>query len=59
MHRRQVVVISREDQEYFRQLRESQDAKAQAHGADVFRWTWRHYIKLMEASERRGPELSH
>ncbi len=49
-------VISPEDQEYFRKLRETQDAKAQAHGADVFQWTWRHYIKLMGASEKRGQE---
>ena len=49
-------VISPEDQEYFRMLRESQDAKAQAHGADVYQWTWRHYIKLMGASQKRGQE---
>ncbi len=48
--------ISPEDQEYFRRLRETQDAKAQAHGADVFQWTWRHYITLMGASEKRGRE---
>jgi 3,4-dihydroxyphthalate decarboxylase len=51
-------VISPEDQEYFRKLRETQDAKAKAHGADVFQWTWRHYIKLMQASEKRGQEAS-
>lgn len=49
-------VISPEDQEYFRRLRETQDAKAQAHGADVFQWTWRHYIKLMAAGDNRGRE---
>jgi ribulose-5-phosphate 4-epimerase/fuculose-1-phosphate aldolase len=43
--------ISPEDQEYFRKLRETQDKKAKAHGADVFKWTWRHYTKLLEASE--------
>ena len=43
-------VISPEDQEYFRRLRETQDQKAQAHGADVFQWTWRHYIRLLAAS---------
>ncbi|MES2977844.1 MAG: class II aldolase/adducin family protein [Pseudomonadota bacterium] len=48
--------ISAEDQEYFRKLRETQDAKAKAHGADVFQWTWRHYIKLMQAGEKRGQE---
>lgn len=49
-------VISPEDQEYFHKLRETQDAKAKSHGADVFQWTWRHYIKLMQASEKRGQE---
>lgn len=43
--------ISPEDQEYFKTLRETQDGKAQAHGKDVFRWTWRHYTKLLEANE--------
>jgi 3,4-dihydroxyphthalate decarboxylase len=47
-------VISPEDQEYFRKLRETQDAKAKSHGADVFQWTWRHYINLMQAGEKRG-----
>src|SRR4051794_5477165 len=43
--------ISAEDQEYFRKLRETQDKKAAAHNVDVFKWTWRHYTKLLEASE--------
>ncbi len=43
--------ISLEDQEYFRKLRETQDAKARSHGADVFKWTWRHYTRLLQASE--------
>lgn len=43
--------ISPEDQEYFGKLREAQDKKASAHDKDVFRWTWRHYTKLLEASE--------
>lgn len=43
--------ISLEDQEYFRKLRETQDARARAHGADVFKWTWRHYTRLLQASE--------
>jgi 3,4-dihydroxyphthalate decarboxylase len=43
--------ISPEDQEYFRKLRESQDKKASAHNQDVFKWTWRHYTKLLEAGE--------
>ena len=43
--------ISPEDQEYFRNLREKQDKKAAAHNVDVFKWTWRHYTKLLEASE--------
>lgn len=43
--------ISAEDQEYFRRLRETQDAKARAHGADVFKWTWRHYLQLLRSSE--------
>lgn len=47
-------VISPEDQEYFRKLRETQDQKAQAHGKDVFKWTWRHYTQLLRASERAG-----
>lgn len=47
-------VISPEDQEYFRKLRETQDAKVKSHGADVFQWTWRHYINLMQAGEKRG-----
>ncbi len=42
--------ISAQDQEYFRKLRETQDAKARAHGADVFKWTWRHYVRLLETS---------
>lgn len=46
--------ISAEDAEYFRRLRETQDRKAQAHGADVFKWTWRHYVKLLSDSERGG-----
>jgi 3,4-dihydroxyphthalate decarboxylase len=46
--------ISPEDAEYFRRLRETQDRKAQAHGADVFKWTWRHYVRLLEDSERGG-----
>ncbi|MEX0923660.1 MAG: class II aldolase/adducin family protein [Rhodovibrionaceae bacterium] len=41
------------DLEYFRKLRESQDKKAQEHGKDVFKWTWRHYCKLLEAHEGR------
>lgn len=45
-------VISPEDQEYFRKLRETQDNKAKDHGKDVFAWTWRHYTKLLEASEK-------
>lgn len=44
--------ISPEDAEYFRRLRETQDRKAQSHGADVFKWTWRHYVQLLADSER-------
>jgi 3,4-dihydroxyphthalate decarboxylase len=45
-------VISPEDQEYFRKLREGQDSKSSSHGKDVFNWTWRHYTKLLEAHEQ-------
>ena len=46
--------ISPEDAEYFQRLRETQDRKALAHGADVFKWTWRHYARLLEDNERAG-----
>jgi 3,4-dihydroxyphthalate decarboxylase len=43
--------ISDEDLEYFRRLRATQDKKHQAHGQDILTWTWRHYVKLLEAHE--------
>lgn len=46
-------VISEEDRIYFQRLRETQNAKAVSHGKDVFKWTWRHYTKLLEAQESR------
>lgn len=47
-------IISPEDQEYFRRMREAQDAKNTAHSRDVHVWTWRHYTRLLEVAERRG-----
>lgn len=43
--------IADEDLAYFRKLRESQDKKMQEHGKDVFKWTWRHYERLLKAYE--------
>jgi 3,4-dihydroxyphthalate decarboxylase len=48
-------LISPEDQEYFRRMREGQDSKASSHGKDVFNWTWRHYCRLLEAHEQGKP----
>ena len=47
-------VISPEDQEYFRRMREAQDAKHTGHAKDVHVWTWRHYTRLLAAAERGG-----
>jgi ribulose-5-phosphate 4-epimerase/fuculose-1-phosphate aldolase len=53
-------LISPEDQAYFRTLREAQDAKAASHGKDVFNWTWRHYVRLLEDSEKKaGAPVAH
>ena len=45
--------MSEADREYFRKLRETQDSKQRAHGQDVYTWTWRHYVKLLEAQGTR------
>lgn len=50
-------VISPEDDLYFHRMREAQDARTKTHGKDVFKWTWRHYVRLLEAAERGGGAL--
>jgi ribulose-5-phosphate 4-epimerase/fuculose-1-phosphate aldolase len=45
-------IISEEDRLYFQRMRDAQSAKAVAHGKDVIKWTWRHYVRLLEIHER-------
>lgn len=46
--------LSEEDQLYFKRLREAQNAKLAAHNKDVFKWTWRHYVSVLEDSKKQS-----
>ncbi|MFM0123897.1 class II aldolase/adducin family protein [Paraburkholderia sp. RL18-101-BIB-B] len=48
------MLLGEEDQMYFKRLREAQNAKLSAHNKDVFKWTWRHYVSVLEDHERRA-----
>ena len=44
----EIKPISANDLDYWRKLHSASEAKARAHNDDVWKWTWRHYMALME-----------